>query len=104
MHVGISVILACIHPNRAVMQAPCMHAFMHLGMFYKGMHASERVHIYEYLKGQFNEIFVFPVFYIKRLVPESIDMPKSNFKFCRILVELFVPKISKYRLPLSLTG
>ncbi len=64
MHGGISVILACIHPNRAVMQAPCMHAFMHLGMFYKSMHASEHVHIYEYLKGQFNEIFVFPVFFL----------------------------------------
>ncbi len=52
-----------------------------------------------YLRGQSNEIFRPPFFFTKRLVLVSIDMPKSDFEFCQIFVELFVLKISKYCLP-----
>jgi hypothetical protein len=51
------------------------------------------------VKGTVQRDFSTPVFFTKRLVLVSIDMPKSNFEFCRIFVELFVLKISKYRLP-----
>jgi hypothetical protein len=52
-----------------------------------------------FLKGQSNEIFRLQFFFTKRLVLVSIDMPKSDFEFCQIFVELFVLKMSKYRLP-----
>jgi hypothetical protein len=47
------------------------------------------------LKGQANEIFRLQFFFTKRLVVVSIDMPKSEFEFCQIFVELFILKISK---------
>ncbi len=50
-------------------------------------------------KGTVQRDFSTPVFFTKRLVLVSIDMPKSDFEFCQIFVELFVLKISKYRLP-----
>jgi hypothetical protein len=43
--------------------------------------------------------FFTPVFFTKRIIQVSIGMPKSDFKICRILVELFVLKLSKNRLP-----
>ncbi len=51
------------------------------------------------LKGTVQRDFSPPVFFAKWLVLVSIDMPKSDFQFCQIFVELFVLKISKYRLP-----
>jgi hypothetical protein len=45
------------------------------------------------LKGQSNEIFLTPVFFTKRLILVSIDMPQSNFEIFRILTELFVLKL-----------
>ncbi len=63
------------------------------------------VHVVRYvldfrlLKGTVQRDFSTPVFFTKRLVLVSIDMPKSDFEFCQIFVELFVLKISKYRLP-----
>ncbi len=40
--------------------------------------------------------FSTPIFFTKRLVLVSIDMPNSDFKFCQLFVELFVLKKSKY--------
>ena len=51
------------------------------------------------IKGTVQRDFSTPFFFTKRLVLVSIDMPKSDFEFCQIFVELFVLKISKYRLP-----
>ncbi len=48
------------------------------------------------IKGTVQRDFSTPVFFTKRLVLVPIDMPKSNFEFCQIFVELFVLKISKY--------
>jgi hypothetical protein len=48
------------------------------------------------LKGTVQRDFSTPVFFTKRLVLVSIDMPRSDFEFCQIFVELFVLKISKY--------
>jgi hypothetical protein len=49
-----------------------------------------------YFKGTVQRDFLTPVFFTKRLVLVSIDMPKSDFEFCQIFVEFFVVKISKY--------
>jgi hypothetical protein len=52
------------------------------------------------IKGTVQRDFSTPVFFLtKRLVLVSIDMPKSDFEFCQIFVELFGLKISKYSLP-----
>jgi hypothetical protein len=48
------------------------------------------------LKGQSKEIFQLQFFFTKRLVLVSKDLPKSDFEFCQIFVELFVLTISKY--------
>jgi hypothetical protein len=37
--------------------------------------------------------------FMKRLTLVSIDMHLSKFKFCQILVELFIFEIQKYQLP-----
>jgi hypothetical protein len=50
------------------------------------------------VKGQSNEIFD-SRFFTKRIILVSIDMRKSDFKICQILVEFFVLKLSKNRLP-----
>ncbi len=52
-----------------------------------------------YLKGTVQWDFSIPVFFTKRLFLVSIDLPKSDFEFCQIFVELFVLTISKYWLP-----
>jgi hypothetical protein len=51
------------------------------------------------LKGQSNEIFLLPIFFTKRIVLVSVDMPKSDFEICQILVELFILKFSTNLLP-----
>ncbi len=48
------------------------------------------------IKGTVQRDFFTSVFFTKRLVVVSIDMPKSDLEFCQIFVELFVLKISKY--------
>ncbi len=53
----------------------------------------------ERLKGTVQRDFLTPVFFQKRLILISIDMPNSNFEICRIFAELFVLKLSKNRLP-----
>jgi hypothetical protein len=50
----------------------------------------------DFFKGTVQRDFSTPVFFTKRLVLVSIDMPKSDFEFCQIFVELFVLRISKY--------
>ncbi len=41
------------------------------------------------LKGTVQRDFFTPVFFTKRIILVSRDMPKSDFEICRILVELF---------------
>ncbi len=48
------------------------------------------------LKGTVQRDYSNPVFFTKRLVVVSINIPKSDIEFCQIFVELFVLKISKY--------
>jgi hypothetical protein len=55
------------------------------------------------LKGQSNEIF-WLLFFIKMIILVSIDLPKSDFEIFRILVELFVHKLSKNHYSLSMTA
>jgi hypothetical protein len=40
------------------------------------------------VKGQSNEIFYSCFFFIKQLILVPKDMPKSDFEFCRIFMEL----------------
>jgi hypothetical protein len=51
------------------------------------------------LKGTVQRDFFTPIFFTKRIILVSINMPKSDFEICRILVELFVLELSKNRLP-----
>jgi hypothetical protein len=51
------------------------------------------------LKGTVQQDFLTPVFFTKRLILVSIDMPQSDFKIFRILMELFVLKLLKNQLP-----
>jgi hypothetical protein len=51
------------------------------------------------LKETVQRDFFTPVFFIKRLVLVSIDMPKSDFEIYRIFVELFVPNYQRIGLP-----
>jgi hypothetical protein len=44
------------------------------------------------LKGTVQRDFLTPVFFTKRFILVSIDMPKSDFEICRIFAELFVLK------------
>ncbi len=48
------------------------------------------------IKGTVQRDFSTPIFFTKRLVLVSIDIPKSDFEFCQIFMELFVLEISKY--------
>jgi hypothetical protein len=50
-------------------------------------------------KGTVQRDFLTPIFFTKRLILVSIDMPQSNFEIFRILTELFVLKLFKNRLP-----
>jgi hypothetical protein len=51
------------------------------------------------MKGTVQRDFLTPVFFTKRLILVSIDMPQSNFEIFRILTELFVLKLLKNQLP-----
>ncbi len=51
------------------------------------------------LKGTVQRDFLTPVFFTKRLVLVSIDMPRSDFEIFRIFAELFVLKLLKNQLP-----
>ncbi len=48
-----------------------------------------------FLKGTVQRDFLTPVFFTKRIILVSKDVPKSDFEICRILVELFVLELSK---------
>jgi hypothetical protein len=50
------------------------------------------------LKGTVQRDFLTPVFFTKRIILVSIDIPKSDLEICRTLVELFVLELSKNRL------
>jgi hypothetical protein len=65
------------------------HIYIHIDLY-------THFHI---IKGTVQRDFSTTVFFTIRLVLVSIDMPKSDFEFCPIFVELFVLKISNYRLP-----
>jgi hypothetical protein len=45
------------------------------------------------IKGTVQRDFLIPVFFTKRLILVSIDMPQSDFEIFRILTELFVLKL-----------
>jgi hypothetical protein len=51
------------------------------------------------IKGTVQREFSTPDFFTEQLALVSIDIPKSDFEFCQIFMELFVLKISKYWLP-----
>ncbi len=51
------------------------------------------------IKGTIQRDFSTPVFFSKRFILVSIDMPKSDFKNFQIFGELFEPNLSKNRLP-----
>jgi hypothetical protein len=53
----------------------------------------------QFLKGTVQRDFLTPVFFTKRLILVSIDMPQSDFEIFRILTELFVLKLLKNQLP-----
>ncbi len=83
------------------LQSQCIHTQFHWSSgppvrflsWGTGVHSPGR-----YLKGQSNEIF-YSRFFTKLIILVSINMPKSDFEICRILVELFVLELSKNRLP-----
>jgi hypothetical protein len=52
-----------------------------------------------YLKGTVQRDFLTPVFFTKRFILVSIDMPKSDLEIFLIFGELFELKLSKSRLP-----
>ncbi len=56
------------------------------------------------IKGTVERDFLTPVFFTKRLILVSIDMPQSDFEIFRILTELFVLKLLKIDSPLSITA
>jgi hypothetical protein len=53
------------------------------------------------LKGTVQRDFFTPVFFIIRILLVPLDMPRSDFEFVRIFVEIFVFEIDS---PLSLTA
>jgi hypothetical protein len=50
------------------------------------------------LKGTVQRDFLTPVFFTKRRILVSIDMPRSDFEIFQIFAELFVLKLLKNRL------
>jgi hypothetical protein len=75
------------------------HQFLEASQFCSLSLHSNYVYISDLLKGTVQRDFLTPVFFTKRLILVSIDMPPSDFEIFRILRELFVLKLLKNRLP-----